>query len=118
MTSTIEPTWATALAPLDDDSRYLAVRSRDARFDGWFFVAVTSTGIYCRPSCPSPPARASRVRFSQQRRRPSEPASEPARGACPTPLRVLRNGTDVRTRSVELCVSSPTASSTARESLA
>ena len=63
MTSTIEPTWATALAPLDDDSRYLAVRSRDARFDGWFFVAVTSTGIYCRPSCPSPPARASRVRF-------------------------------------------------------
>ena len=48
---------------LDDDARYLAVRSRDARFDGWFFVAVTSTGIYCRPSCPSPPARASSVRF-------------------------------------------------------
>ena len=50
-------------APLDDEARYLAVRSRDARFDGWFFVAVTSTGIYCRPSCPSPPARPSRVRF-------------------------------------------------------
>ena len=50
-------------APLDDDARYLAVRSRDARFDGWFFVAVTSTGIYCRPSCPSPPARPTRVRF-------------------------------------------------------
>jgi len=50
-------------APLDDDARYLAVRSRDPRFDGWFFVAVTSTGIYCRPSCPSPPARATRVRF-------------------------------------------------------
>jgi AraC family transcriptional regulator of adaptative response / DNA-3-methyladenine glycosylase II len=30
-----------------------AVRSRDARFDGWFFTAVTSTGIYCRPSCPA-----------------------------------------------------------------
>jgi AraC family transcriptional regulator, regulatory protein of adaptative response / DNA-3-methyladenine glycosylase II len=30
-----------------------AVRSRDARFDGWFFTAVTTTGIYCRPSCPA-----------------------------------------------------------------
>jgi AraC family transcriptional regulator of adaptative response / DNA-3-methyladenine glycosylase II len=50
-------------APLDGDARYLAVRSRDTRFDGWFFVAVTSTGIYCRPSCPSPPARPARLRF-------------------------------------------------------
>jgi AraC family transcriptional regulator of adaptative response / DNA-3-methyladenine glycosylase II len=32
-----------------------AVRSKDARFDGWFFTAVTSTGIYCRPSCPAVP---------------------------------------------------------------
>ncbi len=58
-----EPARAAISAPLDDDARYLAVRSRDARFDGWFYVAVTSTGIYCRPSCPSPPARPSRVRF-------------------------------------------------------
>ncbi len=35
------------------EHRYRAVRSRDARFDGWFFTAVTSTGIYCRPSCPA-----------------------------------------------------------------
>ncbi len=32
----------------------LAVESRDARFDGWVIVGVTSTGIYCRPSCPTP----------------------------------------------------------------
>jgi AraC family transcriptional regulator of adaptative response / DNA-3-methyladenine glycosylase II len=31
-----------------------ACQSRDARFDGWFIVAVASTGIYCRPSCPTP----------------------------------------------------------------
>ena len=37
----------------DFEHRYRAVRSRDTRFDGWFFVAVTSTGIYCRPSCPA-----------------------------------------------------------------
>jgi len=33
----------------DFEHRYHAVRSRDARFDGWFFVAVTSTGIYELP---------------------------------------------------------------------
>ncbi|MFC4471276.1 AlkA N-terminal domain-containing protein [Streptomyces xiangluensis] len=36
-----------------DDSRYEAVCSRDARFDGEFFFAVSTTGIYCRPSCPA-----------------------------------------------------------------
>ncbi len=33
------------------DACYLALKSRDARFDGQFFTAVTSTGIYCRPVC-------------------------------------------------------------------
>ena len=37
----------------DGDRCYRAVQSRDARFDGWFFVGVSSTGIYCRPSCPA-----------------------------------------------------------------
>ncbi|WP_269662604.1 AlkA N-terminal domain-containing protein [Streptomyces cinnabarinus] len=29
-----------------------AVQAKDARFDGWFYTAVLTTGIYCRPSCP------------------------------------------------------------------
>jgi len=33
----------------DFERCYQAARSRDQRFDGWFFTAVTSTGIYCRP---------------------------------------------------------------------
>ena len=37
--------------------------SRDPRFDGKFFIAVTSTGIYCRPICPSPHAKRSHVRY-------------------------------------------------------
>jgi AraC family transcriptional regulator of adaptative response / DNA-3-methyladenine glycosylase II len=37
----------------DFERCYRAVHSRDARFDGWFFTAVTSTHIYCRPSCPA-----------------------------------------------------------------
>ena len=36
---------------LTHDSCYAALLSRDSRFDGRFFVAVTSTGIYCRPIC-------------------------------------------------------------------
>lgn len=38
---------------LDDTVCRGAVRSRDARFDGFFYTAVLSTGIYCRPSCPA-----------------------------------------------------------------
>jgi AraC family transcriptional regulator, regulatory protein of adaptative response / DNA-3-methyladenine glycosylase II len=37
----------------DPESCYLAVKSRDRRFDGVFYTAVRSTGIYCRPSCPA-----------------------------------------------------------------
>jgi AraC family transcriptional regulator of adaptative response / DNA-3-methyladenine glycosylase II len=37
----------------DFERCYRALQSRDARFDGWFFTAVTSTRIYCRPSCPA-----------------------------------------------------------------
>ena len=37
----------------DADICYRAVQGRDARFDGWFFTAVRTTGIYCRPSCPA-----------------------------------------------------------------
>ncbi|HET6633956.1 MAG TPA: Ada metal-binding domain-containing protein, partial [Streptomyces sp.] len=48
---------------MTDDSRYEAVRSKDARFDGVFFTAVTSTGIYCRPSCPAVTPRRANVRF-------------------------------------------------------
>jgi AraC family transcriptional regulator of adaptative response / DNA-3-methyladenine glycosylase II len=42
---------------------YRAVDSRDQRFDGWFYTAVTSTGIYCRPSCPATTPKQQNVRF-------------------------------------------------------
>ncbi|MCR8945043.1 helix-turn-helix domain-containing protein [Streptomyces sp. OUCMDZ-4982] len=48
---------------MDDRSRYEAVSSRDARFDGAFFFAVVTTGIYCRPSCPAVTPRRANVRF-------------------------------------------------------
>ncbi|WP_298208859.1 AlkA N-terminal domain-containing protein [Acidovorax sp.] len=46
-----------------DEGRYLAVQARDARFDGHFFTAVTSTGIYCRPVCAVRTPRRENCRF-------------------------------------------------------
>ena len=47
-----------------DTSRCVrAVQSKDARFDGWFFTAVLTTGIYCRPSCPVVPPKPEHMRF-------------------------------------------------------
>ncbi|MFI6020259.1 bifunctional transcriptional activator/DNA repair enzyme AdaA [Streptomyces sp. NPDC051287] len=48
---------------MDEDTRYEAVRSRDGRFDGAFFFAVRTTGIYCRPSCPAVTPKRHNVRF-------------------------------------------------------
>jgi AraC family transcriptional regulator, regulatory protein of adaptative response / DNA-3-methyladenine glycosylase II len=48
---------------LDEDRCYRAARSRDRRFDGVFYLAVKTTGIYCRPSCPAMTPRRHNVRF-------------------------------------------------------
>ena len=48
---------------LDTESCYRAVQSRDRRFDGVFFTAVRTTGIYCRPSCPARTPAAANVTF-------------------------------------------------------
>jgi len=47
----------------DFDHYYRAVQSRDPRFDGQFFIAVTSTGIYCRPICPAQTPKPDNMRF-------------------------------------------------------
>ncbi len=49
--------------PLDHDHCYRAVASRDARFDGCFVIAVRTTGIYCRPSCPAMTPKSQNVTF-------------------------------------------------------
>ena len=48
---------------LDDDACYRAIAARDARFDGRIFVAVRTTGIYCRPICPAPTPKRANVTF-------------------------------------------------------
>ncbi len=48
---------------LDADLCYEALRSKDARFDGRFFTAVMTTGVYCRPICPARLPKRENVRF-------------------------------------------------------
>src|SRR5262245_11316612 len=62
-----------ALVTLDSRTCYRALRARDARFDGRFFVAVSSTRIYCRPVCTVKPPKRENCRFY-----PSPAAAESA----------------------------------------
>src|SRR5258707_1848422 len=48
---------------LDHDACYRAICTRDARFDGRLFVAVKTTGIYCRPICPARTPKFENVSF-------------------------------------------------------
>ncbi|MCB1910916.1 MAG: DNA-3-methyladenine glycosylase, partial [Rhodocyclaceae bacterium] len=57
----------------EPDACYQALLSHDCRFDGRLFVAVTSTGIYCRPVCRVRPPRRENCRFF-----PSAAAAEAA----------------------------------------
>ena len=52
-----------ASAELTDAARHAAVAARDAAFDGRFVYSVRSTGVYCRPSCPSRAALPRNVAF-------------------------------------------------------
>ena len=64
-------------AALDADSAYLALKARDARFDGRLFVGVTSTGIYCRPVCRVRTPRLENCRFFATRERAEAAAFRP-----------------------------------------
>ncbi|WP_175840027.1 DNA-3-methyladenine glycosylase 2 family protein [Burkholderia contaminans] len=61
------------LMRLDPDTCYDALLSRNRRFDGWFFVGVATTGVYCRPVCPVKPPKAQNCSYY-----PSAAAAEKA----------------------------------------
>lgn len=84
----------TLLSFTTDEDRWAAVLRRDRRADDAFFYSVQTTGVYCRPSCPSRSARREHVRFHTTREaaeragfrpcrrcRPSEPALSNQRAA-------------------------------------
>jgi AraC family transcriptional regulator of adaptative response / DNA-3-methyladenine glycosylase II len=69
--------------PLDHAACYEAIRRRDARFDGRFYTAVTTTGIFCRPSCPARTPRSTNVRFFAHAAAASEAGFRPCRRCRP-----------------------------------
>ncbi len=56
-----DPGWALR-RELENLERWLATERRDHRYDGQFYVAVVTTGIYCRPGCRAPAAKKANVR--------------------------------------------------------
>src|SRR5262245_3214727 len=58
-----QPQQLTTTNALDDDRRWLAVSSRDAGLDGTFYYGVLTTGVFCRPGCPSRRPNRANVRF-------------------------------------------------------
>jgi AraC family transcriptional regulator, regulatory protein of adaptative response / DNA-3-methyladenine glycosylase II len=55
--------WHGGLVDMDPQRCWQAVEAADPRFDGWVYCAVTSTGVYCRPSCPARTPKRANVRF-------------------------------------------------------
>src|SRR6266700_7298509 len=51
------------MTPLTEDARWQSVLARDGTSDGKFVFAVSSTGVYCRPSCPSKRPKRENVTF-------------------------------------------------------
>ncbi|MBA2497690.1 MAG: bifunctional transcriptional activator/DNA repair enzyme protein Ada, partial [Acidimicrobiia bacterium] len=62
---------------MSDDASWSAVAERDPAADGAFYYAVTTTGIYCRPTCPTRRPRREHVRYFA-----SPGDAEGAAGAC------------------------------------
>ena len=54
---------------IERDPRWEAIARRDRASDGKFFYSVSTTGVYCRPSCPSRPAKPENVAFHRDLRR-------------------------------------------------
>ncbi|MCP4223243.1 MAG: DNA-3-methyladenine glycosylase 2 family protein [Actinomycetia bacterium] len=68
---------------LDHETCYQAISRRDARFDGRFYTAVTTTGIFCRPSCPARTPKSANVRFFPHAATASEAGFRPCRRCRP-----------------------------------
>jgi AraC family transcriptional regulator of adaptative response/methylated-DNA-[protein]-cysteine methyltransferase len=73
----------TILSIPDEATCWQAVLERDARFDGGFYYAVRSTGVYCRPSCPSRRPRREQVTFYATREAASAGGFRPCKRCQP-----------------------------------
>ena len=73
----------------DQEKLWQAVKDRDSRFDGSFVFAVSSTGIYCRASCPSRRPRRDRVTFFRLPEAAEQAGFRPCRRCHPQKVRAI-----------------------------
>ena len=66
-----------------DEERWAAVMRRDPRADGKFYYSVRTTGVYCRPSCPSRHALRENVSFHESRAAAEEAGFRPCKRCRP-----------------------------------
>jgi AraC family transcriptional regulator of adaptative response/methylated-DNA-[protein]-cysteine methyltransferase len=76
------------------DPRWKSLAARDANADGTYFYGVTSTGIYCRPSCPSRRPRADRVRFFDTTTNARQEGFRPCKRCRPDTVGLAQPGVD------------------------
>jgi len=69
-----QPALFPAAPPLPREEMDRAFQARDRAYDGLFYVGVTSTGVFCRPSCPARRPRSENVQYYPPPAKPSSPA--------------------------------------------
>ncbi|MGH6821373.1 MAG: bifunctional DNA-binding transcriptional regulator/O6-methylguanine-DNA methyltransferase Ada, partial [Methylocella sp.] len=105
--------------PADHDPRWQAVVARDRNFDGHFYYAVKTTGVYCRPSCAARVAKPENVSFHATREDAEQAGFRPCRRCEPDkPALVERHAAKVAAicRGIEAAEVIPSLSELARKS--
>lgn len=96
----------------DNEAKWRAVLSRDARADGSFYFSVLTTGVYCRPSCGARTPKRENVDFHTCPEAAEKAASAPANAAARLKARLGRSGKPLspapaalsKTRKARLCL--------------
>lgn len=100
------------------DSRWLALRARDARADGTFFYSVRTTGVYCRPSCGARRARPENVAFHATAAAAERAGFRPCRRCRPDRVALAQQHAAMVTaacRTIEQAEASPTLEQLAKQ---
>lgn len=96
------PTIETIRPETSDTARWAALAARDAAFDGRFVYSVRSTGVYCRPSCPSRAARPENVAFHATGAEAEAAGFRPCRRCRPNEASLDAHRTDAVARACRL----------------
>ena len=88
-----EKTCSVSAATCSADWKWQAVASRDATADGSFVYAVKTTGVYCRPSCPSRRPRPANVVFFDLNREAEAAGFRPCKRCKPNQISIVQGQT-------------------------